>query len=102
MPKTDEIQKAEKIASLQERLTELIAAVMTEEDLKLRGPGDLFGIRQSGLLEFKMADVFQDAQLLKDAYEAAKEITSAQVLDMYKKYERLRQKLQTYTDDISL
>ena len=36
MPKTDEIQKAEKIASLQERLTELIAAVMTEEDLKLK------------------------------------------------------------------
>lgn len=76
--------------------------LIAEEDLKLRGPGDLFGIRQSGLLEFKMADVFQDAQLLKDAYEAAKEITSAQVLDMYKKYERLRQKLQTYTDDISL
>lgn len=76
--------------------------LIAEEDLKLRGPGDLFGIRQSGLLEFKMADVFQDAQLLKDAYEAAKEITAAQVLDIYKKYERLRQKLQTYTDDISL
>jgi len=76
--------------------------LIAEEDLKLRGPGDLFGIRQSGLLEFKMADVFQDANLLKDAYEAAREITEAQVLDMYKKYERLRQKLQTYTDDISL
>ena len=76
--------------------------LIAEEDLKLRGPGDLFGIRQSGLLEFKMADVFQDASLLKDAYQAAKEITEAQVLDMYKKYERLRQKLQTYTDDISL
>ena len=36
MPKSDEVQKAEKIASLQERLTELIAAVMTEEDLKLK------------------------------------------------------------------
>lgn len=41
------------------------------EDLKLRGPGDLFGIRQSGILEFKLGDVFQDAKVLKQAGEAA-------------------------------
>lgn len=41
------------------------------EDLRLRGPGDLFGIRQSGLMDFKLADVFQDANLLKKASEAA-------------------------------
>ena len=34
------------------------------EDLKLRGPGDLFGIRQSGIMDFKVADVFQDAEVL--------------------------------------
>ena len=44
------------------------------EDLKLRGPGDLFGIRQSGLLEFKLGDVFQDASILQQASEAADEI----------------------------
>lgn len=40
------------------------------EDLKLRGPGDLFGIRQSGILDFKLGDVFQDAEILKFAKEA--------------------------------
>ena len=41
------------------------------EDLKLRGPGDLFGIRQSGILDFKVADVFQDAKILQNASEDA-------------------------------
>ena len=41
------------------------------EDLKLRGPGDLFGIRQSGLMEFRLGDVFQDAKILQMAAEAA-------------------------------
>lgn len=41
------------------------------EDLKLRGPGDLFGIRQSGSLNFKLADIYQDARELRDASEAA-------------------------------
>ena len=76
--------------------------VIAEKDLKLRGPGDLFGIRQSGLLEFKMADVFQDASILKDAYEAAEEISKAEVLDMYKKYEGLQKKIKMYTSDLSL
>lgn len=38
---------------------------IAEEDLKLRGPGDLFGIRQSGEMDFKIADIYQDAELLK-------------------------------------
>lgn len=44
---------------------------IASEDLRLRGPGDLFGIRQSGMLDFKVADVFQDSTLLKDASVAA-------------------------------
>ena len=40
------------------------------EDLKFRGPGDRFGIRQSGLMSFKLGDVFQDARLLQMANEA--------------------------------
>lgn len=37
---------------------------IAEEDLKLRGPGDLFGIRQSGDMEFAVADIYQDADIL--------------------------------------
>jgi len=42
---------------------------VAEEDLKLRGPGDLFGIRQSGDMNFKLADVMRDGQLLIYAKE---------------------------------
>lgn len=38
-------------------------------DLKLRGPGDFFGIRQSGELQFALADIYQDAQVLSQASE---------------------------------
>ena len=44
---------------------------IASEDLKLRGPGDLFGIRQSGILDFKLGDVFQDAKILQNASDAA-------------------------------
>lgn len=41
------------------------------EDLKLRGPGDLFGIRQSGQLEFRIGNIYQDSDVLKAASDAA-------------------------------
>ncbi len=45
------------------------------EDLKLRGPGDIFGIRQSGEAKFHVADIFQDAAVLKQAAEAVDGLT---------------------------
>lgn len=39
-------------------------------DLKLRGPGDFFGIRQSGAMDFKIGDIYSDAVTLKEAAEA--------------------------------
>lgn len=44
---------------------------IANEDMKLRGPGDLFGIRQSGLMEFKIGDIYTDAAILQNASEAA-------------------------------
>jgi ATP-dependent DNA helicase RecG len=50
---------------------------IAETDLKLRGPGDLMGTQQSGLLDLKIADLIKDTQLLQDAREAAKELLKA-------------------------
>ena len=51
---------------------------IAEEDLKLRGPGDFFGSRQSGLPAFRMADLSFDMGLLKQAQQA-----SAQWIDRF-------------------
>ena len=53
--------------------------VIAEEDLKLRGPGDIFGIRQSGELEFSLADIYRDAALLTQAGEAVQELPEARI-----------------------
>ncbi len=42
---------------------------IASEDLKLRGPGDIFGMRQSGDMEFRLADIFTDANILKSVSE---------------------------------
>ena len=49
---------------------------IASEDLKLRGPGDIFGIRQSGEMEFKLGDIFTDSNLLKTVSEEVKHIFS--------------------------
>ena len=48
--------------------------VISEKDLKLRGPGEFFGIRQHGLPELKIADLYKDMAILKEAQSAAGEL----------------------------
>ena len=43
---------------------------IADEDLRLRGPGDLFGIRQSGEFGFQIGDIYQDSEILKEANTA--------------------------------
>lgn len=50
---------------------------IAEEDLKLRGPGELFGIRQSGDFSFRMADVYSDAGVLRQASAAVDRLLTA-------------------------
>ena len=68
------------------------------EDLKLRGPGDLFGIRQSGLMDFRIGDVFQDAEILKRASEAAGKILSEDPELKLAKNSKLKEHLLGYMD----
>lgn len=75
---------------------------VAEEDLKQRGPGDLFGIRQSGDLDFKLADIYQDAAVLKQANEMAARFERADMMELCKKDQGLREKLEQYTDEVFL
>ena len=52
---------------------------ISSEDMRLRGPGDLFGIRQSGQFQFQLGDIYQDAKILQDAQNCASELYTAYV-----------------------
>lgn len=69
---------------------------IAEEDLKLRGPGDLLGVRQSGMMEFKLGDIYTDAQILKDACRAAEELLENDPKLFLAEHQELKKKLQYY------
>lgn len=69
---------------------------IASEDLKLRGPGDMFGIRQSGDMEFKIGDIYTDAETLKEANDAMKRLTDSQLEEILMKDETLRKRIETY------
>ena len=48
--------------------------LIARKDLELRGPGDFFGIRQSGMPEFKLANLLTDTKVLEKTQEAVKEL----------------------------
>ena len=53
--------------------------LIANEDLKLRGPGDFFGVRQSGDFEFRLGDIMNNANILKQASEAVELILNEEV-----------------------
>lgn len=72
---------------------------IASEDLKLRGPGDFFGVRQSGIMEFKMGDIFTDAGILKEASEAAGMILQEDPFLESEENEKLREYMERYVTE---
>lgn len=75
---------------------------IAREDLKLRGQGDFFGVMQSGDKLFSLADIYEDAQVLKAANEEAKNYAFDEITMFYKKNRRLVEKLNSYMGNVSL
>ncbi|MBR5809203.1 MAG: ATP-dependent DNA helicase RecG, partial [Clostridia bacterium] len=69
---------------------------ISEQDLKLRGPGDFFGTRQHGLPDLKVANLFTDARILEEAQKAARDIldgncklTDNETLELSKRVDKM-------------
>ncbi|SEW27856.1 ATP-dependent DNA helicase RecG [[Clostridium] fimetarium] len=73
---------------------------IAEEDMKLRGPGDFFGIRQSGIMEFGIGDIFTDALILKDASDAVNEIMTIDPELLRDENQILKEKLLKQTEKL--
>ena len=71
---------------------------IAEEDLRLRGTGDVFGLRQHGLPDFKLADLYKDLDILKIAQQAAEEVLTADPLLSRPENLRLKQKIEQFVD----
>ncbi len=66
---------------------------LAEKDLELRGPGDFFGKKQSGLPEFKMADLVHDYRALEVARQDAVRLIESEAFWSSDEYEPLRKML---------
>ena len=71
---------------------------IASEDLKLRGPGDIFGMRQSGDMEFRLADIFTDANILKSVSEEADALLSKDPELNEADHMELKKRLQVYVN----
>ncbi len=67
---------------------------IAEKDLELRGPGEFFGVRQHGIPEFKIANIFADKMVLEETSKVAKEIMMYKTSDQEFKplFEKVNQK----------
>lgn len=69
---------------------------IAREDLKLRGQGDFFGVRQSGEMEFAVGDIFADAGLLQEAAEDVKALLDKDPELSKEEHRALKQHMETY------
>ena len=71
---------------------------IASEDLRLRGPGDIFGLRQSGDLEFKIADIYTDAITLKKVSEDVEELLAEDEDLELEEHAELKRRLARYLE----
>lgn len=67
---------------------------IAEEDLRLRGPGDVFGIRQSGEMHFALGDIYNDHDMLLAAAEAATQLLKEDPGLRFTEHQRLKEQVQ--------
>ncbi len=72
---------------------------IASEDLKLRGPGDFFGVRQSGDLAFEIGDIYQDAKELQEASEAVREILEADPMLELEEHGALKREMKLFMEE---
>ena len=70
---------------------------IAQEDLRLRGPGDFFGIRQSGELGFRLADIIGDADLLQMASQDVADLLKED--ESLENYPAIRKNLSSFASD---
>lgn len=70
---------------------------IAQEDLRLRGPGDFFGIRQSGELGFRLADIIGDADLLQKASQDVADFLKED--ESLENYPAIRKNLSSFASD---
>lgn len=76
--------------------------VISEKDLKLRGPGEFFGIRQHGLPELKIADLYKDMAILKEAQQAAADLLQRDRALAAEEHQLLKAHIEGYLEGKSL
>nr|WP_143139369.1 ATP-dependent DNA helicase RecG [Alkalibacterium sp. 20] len=86
--------KGEKGAERMQIITETSDGfVLSQRDLEMRGPGDVFGKKQSGLPEFKVADIVEDFEILEEARSAAQNLIQSTEFYAHEEYKFLRESL---------
>ena len=76
--------------------------MISEMDLKLRGPGEFFGTRQHGLPELKIANLYQDMPILVEAQKAAERLLKIDPLLNFEEHQGLKARFAKFLDGKSL